>query len=133
MDVKTAPVPVVSLAELWDGMTASVAATVTTVDRRATGYGSPWAVVTLEDDSGSVKCAVFPATYRVVAESLTVGARLVVRGRVDAREAEVRLIAMTVTKAEMAAAERWRCPGCDTWNTAKRDPKRCHVCGEKRN
>lgn len=128
----SAPTRVGLLANSWDGAMASVAVTVTAVDSRATAHGSPWAVVTLEDDSGSVECLVFPATYLVVAESLAVGARLVVRGRVDRRETPVRLVAMDVTAAEMGAAERWRCPDCDTWNTAKRDPKRCHVCSKKR-
>lgn len=34
--------------------------------------------------------------------------------------------------AALDAADRWQCPHCDTWNTDRRDPKRCLCCDKRR-
>jgi DNA polymerase-3 subunit alpha len=67
--------------------------------------GSRWARVLLEDLTGSVEVVVWPKTYERCRDLLHPDAVLVVRGRVEAQEGAVRLLADEVQPLEPDRAE----------------------------
>jgi DNA polymerase-3 subunit alpha len=62
------------------------------VHRKITKQGRPWASATLEDLDGSVEVMFFPNTYDLVGEWVTEDAIIVVKGRLDRREDQPRLM-----------------------------------------
>jgi DNA polymerase-3 subunit alpha len=67
------------------------------VNRRVTKAGAPWANAVLEDLEGSIEVMFFPATYAQVALNIAEDAIVAVKGRTDAREDAVKLIASDLT------------------------------------
>ncbi len=82
-----------------DGQTVTVAGLVTGIARKITkAKAEPWAVVNLEDLSGSVEVMMFPAVYAGVSLLLAEDAILVVKGRLERRDEEApRLRAVEVS------------------------------------
>jgi len=62
------------------------------VNRRVTKAGAPWAQVVLEDLEGSIEVMFFPSSYAQVALNIAEDAIVAITGHTDAREDTVKLI-----------------------------------------
>jgi DNA polymerase III subunit alpha len=82
----------------------TIAGILSSVSRKVSKNGSPWAQVILEDLTGSVEVLFFPATYAEVGMSIAEDAIVVVRGRVDHREDSVKIIARELTLPDLTVA-----------------------------
>ncbi|MFP5345728.1 MAG: DNA polymerase III subunit alpha [Actinomycetes bacterium] len=69
-----------------DGATVTVAGMVTTVVRKMTKNGNPWAIASLEDLEGVVEVLFFPQTYQQVLHELREDLVCVIRGRLNRRD-----------------------------------------------
>jgi DNA polymerase-3 subunit alpha len=76
------------------------------VNRRVTKAGAPWANAVLEDLEGSIEVMFFPATYAQVALNIAEDAIVAIKGRTDAREDTVKLIASDLTILDTTQAPR---------------------------
>src|SRR5699024_10949801 len=72
-----------------DGSTVSVAGLVTGVDRRSSKAGRPFAIVTLEDMTGSIEIMFFGETYLAYTTVLAQDTVVIVKGRVRRRDDEM--------------------------------------------
>ena len=79
---------------------------VTSIQRKMSRQGAPWAIVTVEDLEGAVDVMFYSQTYANFATQLTEDAVVVVRGRVDKREDVARLVALDMTIPDVASAPR---------------------------
>jgi len=77
--------------------TLTLAGILSSVNRRVTKAGAPWANAVLEDLEGSIEVMFFPATYAQVALNVAEDAIVAIKGRTDAREDTVKLIASELT------------------------------------
>ena len=77
---------------------------ITSVTRKVTRQGASWAVVTIEDLEGSIEALFFSNTYNQYALTLTEDRIVLVRGRVDKREDQVRFTALEMKNADVSAA-----------------------------
>ncbi|MGI9657597.1 MAG: DNA polymerase III subunit alpha [Gaiellaceae bacterium] len=90
-----------SLAELErrrDGEVVTVAGMVGSIRTLTTRKGDPMAFLKLDDLSGSAEAVVFNSVYTDARELVESDAILLVRGRVDHKEGEVKLIALEVSE-----------------------------------
>jgi len=87
-----------------DGSTVVVAGLVTSLQRKMSKQGNPWAAVTLEDMEGSVEIMFFGETYLAYSTVLAEDAVLVVRGRVRRRDDQMQLQAMEVSIPDTSQA-----------------------------
>lgn len=78
---------------------------VTGLVRRYTRRGELMATFTLEDLEAAIEVMVFPKTMQEFGGLLEEDAVVVVRGRVDTREEQAKLIAMEVRRPELAPAD----------------------------
>jgi DNA polymerase-3 subunit alpha len=69
-----------------DGANVTLAGLVTSVTRKMTKNGNPWAIATLEDLEGSIEVLFFPQTYSTVLHELREDLVCVVRGRLNRRD-----------------------------------------------
>jgi DNA polymerase-3 subunit alpha len=81
-----------------------LAGILSSVNRRVTKAGAPWAQAVLEDLDGSIEVLFFPATYAQLALTITEDAVVAVKGRTDAREDTVKLIASDLSVLDTTAA-----------------------------
>ena len=86
-----------------DGSTVVVAGLVTSLQRKMSKQGNPWAAVTLEDMEGSVEIMFFGETYLAYSTVLAEDAVLVIRGRVRRRDDQMQLQAMEVSIPDTSA------------------------------
>jgi DNA polymerase-3 subunit alpha len=86
--------------------TVTLAGILSSVNRRVTKVGAPWAQAVLEDLEGSIEVMFFPATYAQVALNIAEDAIVAVKGRTDAREDTVKLIASELTVLDTTVAPR---------------------------
>ncbi|MFI2752635.1 DNA polymerase III subunit alpha [Cellulomonas sp. P22] len=86
-----------------DGSTVVVAGLITSLQRKMSKQGNPWAAVTLEDMEGSVEIMFFGETYLAYSTVLAEDAVVVVRGRVRRRDETMQLQAMEVTLPDLSA------------------------------
>jgi DNA polymerase-3 subunit alpha len=84
----------------------TLAGILSSVNRRVTKAGAPWAQAVLEDLDGSIEVMFFPATYAQVALHVAEDAIVAVKGRTDAREDTVKLIASDLTVLDTSEARR---------------------------
>lgn len=87
-----------------DGSTVVVAGLVTSLQRKMSKQGNPWAAVTLEDMEGAVEIMFFGETYLAYSTALAEDAVVVVRGRVRRRDETMQLQAMEVSIPDVSAA-----------------------------
>jgi DNA polymerase III subunit alpha len=80
-----------------DGQVVNLAGILSGVQRRITKQGRSWASATLEDLGGAVEVLFFPNTYELVGQYVAEDAIVVVRGRVDRRDDQPRLMAMDLS------------------------------------
>jgi DNA polymerase-3 subunit alpha len=89
--------PINSLGELEDRATFRIAGALAQVDRKFTKKeGKPFAVVWLEDLTGTVEVVLWNETYVKVAEVLGLGRVIAIRGTLDKRDETVRATALNV-------------------------------------
>jgi DNA polymerase-3 subunit alpha len=99
-----------TLAELErrrDGEIVTVGGIVSDVKHTTTKRGEPMVFLALDDPTGSIEAVVFNSTYAQARELCTADRILVVKGRVDHKQAgETKLIAMELTPFEAVAERR---------------------------
>ncbi|HWB35485.1 MAG TPA: DNA polymerase III subunit alpha, partial [Rugosimonospora sp.] len=88
-----------------DGQVINLAGILSGVQRRITKQGRSWASATLEDLGGAVEVLFFPNTYELVGQYVAEDAIVVVRGRVDRRDDQPRLMAMDLSIPEITAVD----------------------------
>ncbi|HET8582125.1 MAG TPA: OB-fold nucleic acid binding domain-containing protein, partial [Jatrophihabitans sp.] len=93
-----------------EGQTVTLAGILSSVNRRVTKAGLPWAQAVLEDLEGSIDVMFFPATYAQVALNVAEDAIVAIKGRTDAREDTVKLIASELTVLDTSGAGAPRGP-----------------------
>ena len=98
-----------SISELLDDgghhdQIVTIGGLITSVTRKVTRQGASWAVVTIEDLEGSIEALFFSNTYNQYALTLTEDRIVLVRGRVDKREDQVRFTALEMRNADVSAA-----------------------------
>jgi DNA polymerase-3 subunit alpha len=84
----------------------TLAGILSSVNRRVTKAGAPWAQAVLEDLEGAIEVMFFPATYAQVALNIAEDAIVAIKGRTDAREDTVKLIASDLTILDTSDAQR---------------------------
>jgi len=87
-----------------DGSVVVVAGLITSLQRKMSKQGNPWAAVTLEDMDGSVEVMFFGETYLAYSTVLAEDAVVVIRGRVRRRDDTMQLQAMEVTLPDVSQA-----------------------------
>jgi len=98
-----------SISELLDDgghqdQIVTIGGLITSVTRKVTRQGASWAVVTIEDLEGSLEALFFSNTYNQYALTLTEDRIVLIRGRVDKREDQVRFTALEMKNADVSAA-----------------------------
>ncbi len=88
-----------------DGQVATLAGILSGVQRRITKQGRSWASATLEDLEGAVEVLFFPNTYELVGQYVAEDAIVVVKGRVDRRDDQPRLMAMDLSIPDITTAD----------------------------
>ncbi len=83
-------------AEADDNSIKAYGGVITSLQRKWTRAGDLMAVFTLEDLQGSIEVMVFPKTMAVVGHKLTDDAVIVVKGKVDKRDDEPKLICLDI-------------------------------------
>ena len=77
---------------------------ITGVQRKVSKNGNSWAIVTVEDLEGAVEALFFANTYTTHALNLIEDRVVVIRGRLDKREENIRFTAMDMTMPDINAA-----------------------------
>lgn len=91
--------------EVADGSVVTVGGLVTSVSRKMTKRGEPWAVVTLEDLDASVDVMVFPKAYTLMGPYCVQDSVLLVRGRFDrSEESAIKVIAMEINIPDLSGS-----------------------------
>jgi DNA polymerase-3 subunit alpha len=98
-DVSIAELTAEGREEGW----VTIAGIVSSVTRKITKAGAPWAQAVIEDLSGAIEVLFFPKTYEKHGMQLAEDAIVAVRGRVDTRDETVTLIAQELTLPEIGA------------------------------
>jgi DNA polymerase-3 subunit alpha len=88
-----------------DGQVVTLAGILSGVQRRITKQGRAWASAALEDLGGAVEVLFFPNTYEVVGQYIAEDAIVVVKGRVDRRDDQPRLMAMDMSIPDITTGE----------------------------
>jgi len=86
-----------------DGSTVVIAGLVTSLQRKMSKQGNPWAAVTIEDLEGSVEVMFFGETYLAYSGMLAEDQVVVVKGRVRRRDDTMQLQAMEVTIPDLSS------------------------------
>jgi len=97
---RAAEMPISTLFEdgaVDDGRIVNLAGILTGVTRKITKQGRSWASASLEDLGGAVEVMFFPNTYELIAEYVVEDAIVLVRGRIDRRDDQPRLMAMDMS------------------------------------
>ena len=111
-----------SLGELADRATFTIAGAIAQVDRKFTKKeGKPFAVVFLEDLTGTLEVVLWNETYVGVANALEPGTVIAIRGTLDKRDDTVRATAQKVKMLtpEIAAAAGETANGAETNGSAR--------------
>ena len=98
-----------TLAELErrrDGETVTVGGIVSEVKHLTTKKGEPMVFMRLDDVTGGAEIVVFNSTYAAASELCVPDRVLIVKGRVDHKEGETKLLAQDVKPFEAVAARR---------------------------
>jgi DNA polymerase-3 subunit alpha len=88
-----------------DGAVVTLAGILGGVQRRITKQGRAWVSATLEDLTGAVEVLFFPNTYEVVGQYLAEDAIVAVKGRVDRRDDQPRLMAMDLSLPDLTGPD----------------------------
>jgi DNA polymerase-3 subunit alpha len=105
---KVADMSIAALSEegtVADGQVVNLAGILSGVQRRITKQGRAWASATLEDLDGAVEVLFFPNTYELIGQYIAEDAIVVVKGRVDRRDDQARLMAMDLSLPDITASD----------------------------
>ncbi len=86
-----------------DGSTVMIAGLITSMQRKMSKQGNPWAAVTVEDMEASVEIMFFGETYLAYSTVLAEDQVVVIRGRVRRRDDTMQLQAMEVSLPDISA------------------------------
>ncbi len=89
-----------------DGESVTVGGIVGEVKQLTTKRGEPMVFLRLDDVTGGVDCVVFNSTYASAAELCVTDRILILKGRVDHKEGETKLVVQEVNAFESVAAKR---------------------------
>ena len=98
--------PVSGLAEREDGSMIVVGGILSSVTRKVTKKGDPWALVMLEDLEGATEVMFFPQSYQTAAVQLVEDSVVLIRGRVDRREDQPKIIASELIVPDLSVGPR---------------------------
>jgi DNA polymerase-3 subunit alpha len=96
-------VPLAELVSRRDGDVVTIGGIVGSIRSITTRKGDPMAFVRIDDLSGSTEVIVFNSAYAAARELLEEDRVLLVKGRVDHKDGETKIIALEVTAFEVAA------------------------------
>ncbi|WP_018142701.1 DNA polymerase III subunit alpha [Alloscardovia criceti] len=82
-----------------------IAGLITSVERKVSRNGNPWAVITVEDMEASVQCLFFGKAYKEYGASLNVDAIVRVRGFAEARDEAVSIRATEIEVPKIEDAD----------------------------
>ena len=85
-----------------DGSTVVIAGLITSLQRKMSKQGNPWAAVTIEDLDGGVEVMFFGETYMAYSTILAEDQVVVLRGRVRRRDDTMQLQAMEVSLPDIS-------------------------------
>ncbi|MFZ2227045.1 MAG: DNA polymerase III subunit alpha [Candidatus Nanopelagicaceae bacterium] len=96
----------VSISQLLDEGGAheqmvTIGGLITGIQRKVTRQGASWAIVTIEDLEGSIEALFFSNTYTQYALSLTEDRVVIIRGKADRREDQLRFTALEMTMPDV--------------------------------
>jgi DNA polymerase-3 subunit alpha len=94
---------VAEVVNLGDGDLVTVGGIVSTVARRYTRKGEPYALFRLEDLAGGVSVLAFPGVFEQVPHLVETDAIVLVKGRVDLRGRELQLRAVEIRELDVGA------------------------------
>lgn len=86
-----------------DGANVVVSGLVTSVQRKITKKGDPWAMVTLEDLEGAIDVLLFPSSYQLASTLLVPDAIITVKGRLSRSKEQPELHGQEVTVPDLAS------------------------------
>jgi DNA polymerase-3 subunit alpha len=89
-----------------DGESVTVGGIVGEVKQLTTKRGEPMVFLRLDDVTGGIDCVVFNSTYTSASELCVPDRILIVKGRVDHKEGETKLVAQELAAFESVAAKR---------------------------
>jgi len=84
-----------------DGATVTIAGMISSLQRKMTKNGNPWAVATVEDLDGAIEVLFFPQTYQTVSHVLAEDLVVIVRGRVNRRDEVPTIYAAELTLPDL--------------------------------
>src|SRR3954447_8280516 len=84
-----------------DGATVTIAGLISSLQRKMTKNGNPWAIATVEDLDGAIEVLFFPQTYQTVSHVLAEDLVVVVRGRVNRRDDVPTIYAQELTLPDL--------------------------------
>jgi DNA polymerase-3 subunit alpha len=85
-----------------DGSTVTVCGLVTSVNRKITKRGDPWAMVTLEDLEGQIDVLLFPSAYQLASTLLNEDAIVTVKGRLTKSKDQPELHGQEVSMPDLS-------------------------------
>ncbi|HLS63274.1 MAG TPA: DNA polymerase III subunit alpha [Ruania sp.] len=88
-----------------DGSTVTIAGLITSLQRKMSKKGNPWAAVTIEDMEGSVEVMFFGETYLAYSTALAHDQVVVLKGRVRWRDETLSLQAMEMSLPDVTVGE----------------------------
>jgi DNA polymerase III subunit alpha len=88
-----------------DGASVQIAGLVTSLQRKMTKNGNPWAIATVEDLGGSIEVLFFPQTFATVSTALAEDTIVTVRGRLNRRDEIPTIYAQEMTLPDVSNAE----------------------------
>ena len=77
---------------------------ITQIQRKVSRQGTPWAIVTVEDLEGAVDVMFFSNSYTQHAMNLMEDRIVIVRGRIDKREEQVKIMALDLSTPDISLA-----------------------------
>jgi DNA polymerase-3 subunit alpha len=84
-----------------DGASVTIAGMISSLQRKLTKNGNPWAIATVEDLGGAIEVLFFPQTYQTVLHVLAEDLVVVVKGRVNRRDDVPTIYAQELTLPDL--------------------------------
>jgi DNA polymerase-3 subunit alpha len=87
-----------------DGSGVTIAGMISSLQRKLTKNGNPWAIAGVEDLGGAIEVLFFPQVYQTVSHVLAEDLVVIVRGRVNRRDDVPTIYAQELTIPDLARA-----------------------------
>lgn len=88
-------------SDIPDGTSVTIAGIISSLERRVTKQGKPWAKATVEDLDAAIECLFFPKTYEFAGPQLAQDLVVAVRGKLNRRDGEISIVAMDLAPLEI--------------------------------